>query len=45
MINRIIIGNKNSCEDENKFFSDKIKISNKKSQKDIKQYILLKTME
>ena len=40
-INRIIIGNKNSYEDENKFFSDKIKISNKKSQKDIKQYILL----
>ena len=40
-INRIIIGHKNSCEDENKFFGDKIKISNKKLQKDIKQYILL----
>ena len=40
-INRIIIGNKNSYENENKFFSDKIKLSNKKLQKDIKQYICL----
>ena len=40
-INRIIIGNKNSLENENKFISDKIKLYNKKSQKDIKQYILL----
>ena len=40
-INRIIIGNKISCEDENKFLVDKIKNSNKKMQKDIKQYILL----
>ena len=40
-INRIIIGNKNSCENDIKFFSDKIKTSNKKLQKDIKQYICL----
>ena len=40
-INRIIIGNKNSSENENKFFCDKIKLFNKKIQKDIKQYILL----
>ena len=29
-INRIIIGNKNSLENENKFISDKIKLYNKK---------------
>ena len=40
-INRIMIGNKISCEDDNKFLVDKIKNSNKKMQKDIKQYILL----
>ena len=40
-INRIITGNKISCEDDNKFLIDKIKVSNKKMQKDIKQYILL----
>jgi len=40
-INRIIICNKNSSENESKFFSDKIKVSNKKLQKDIKQYICL----
>ena len=40
-INRIIIGNKNSCENDIKFFSDRIKTSNKKLQKDIKQYICL----
>ena len=40
-INRRIIGNKNSIEEENKFLVDKIKLSNKKIQKDIKQYVLL----
>ena len=40
-INRRIIGNKNSVEEENKFLADKIKLSNKKIQKDIKQYVLL----
>ena len=40
-INRRIIGNKNAIEDENKFLVDKIKLANKKIQKDIKQYVLL----
>jgi len=40
-INRIITGNKIRFEDDNKFLVEKIKISNKKMKKDIKQYNLL----
>ena len=40
-INRIIIGNKICCENESKFLSDKIRISNKQLQREIKDYIKL----
>ena len=40
-INRLIIGNNNSCENEDKFLINKIKQKNKKIQNDIKEYNLL----